>query len=235
MGRRRRRRPPGTRRLGPRPPQRLPMTNTIASDALIPVSAQARPVLDKASKLSSSTSSTKRTPTAYLRGTAYGTTQPPQGRPSAQNRRPALPTGCPKMFARLNRCDITYVPVDGASLASRRFAWTITQREDVAVSGQTAMAATGLILLSAHRHGSPRHPHLPQSVSVGCSEQPGLSGIRWHRSGSSMSRDDIAPQLLGSALPNLALGGQGRRLRRRRRPACGRRLGAPSSAGRLVR
>jgi Holliday junction resolvasome RuvABC endonuclease subunit len=59
------------------------------------------------------------------------------------------------------------VPVNGASLASRRFARTITQREDVAVSGQSAMAATGLILLSAHRHGSPRHPHLPQSVSVG--------------------------------------------------------------------
>jgi hypothetical protein len=46
--------------------------------------------------------------------------------------------------------DVPDVPVDGASLASRRFARTITQREGVAVSGQSAMAATGLILLSAH-------------------------------------------------------------------------------------
>ena len=37
-----------------------------------------------------------------------------------------------------------------ASLASRCFARTITQREDVTVSGQSAMAATGQILLSAH-------------------------------------------------------------------------------------
>lgn len=37
-----------------------------------------------------------------------------------------------------------------ASLASRCFARTITQREEATVSGQSAMAATGQILLSAH-------------------------------------------------------------------------------------
>ncbi len=43
-----------------------------------------------------------------------------------------------------------------ASLASRCFARTITQREDVADSGQTAMATTGQILLVAHSPHSSR-------------------------------------------------------------------------------
>lgn len=57
--------------------------------------------------------------------------------------------GHPKTRGRALSTRVAEVPVDGASHASRRFARTITQRQDVAVSGQSAMATTRLILPSA--------------------------------------------------------------------------------------
>jgi hypothetical protein len=47
--------------------------------------------------------------------------------------------------------------VDGVS-GEGLLARTITQREDVAVSGQSAMATTEQILLTAHSRTRTRHP-----------------------------------------------------------------------------
>jgi hypothetical protein len=55
-----------------------------------------------------------------------------------------------------------------ASLASRYFARTITQREDVADSGQSAMATTGQILLTAQSRNSSRPPRCRGANTAVC-------------------------------------------------------------------